>query len=89
MVLEECYFKFGYCGWTSLSDKGMWKLSSDKTFIKYPGGCNATHARNVHILTLFLFSSEVIVLIDETFVFIVQIVLLNIFVFADFTVVFA
>lgn len=37
MVLRECYFESGYCGWTSLGDKDMWKLSVERKLIKYPG----------------------------------------------------
>ena len=38
VVIEECHFKSGYCGWTSLGDnEENWKLSNNKTFVKFPG----------------------------------------------------
>ena len=35
--LNECNFKSGFCGWTSIGENDKWKLSSDKTFTKFPG----------------------------------------------------
>ena len=38
VAIKECYFKSGYCGWTSLGDnEKSWKLSNIKTFVKFPG----------------------------------------------------
>jgi len=36
-IAEECSFELGYCGWTRVGDKDQWKLSSNETFVKYPG----------------------------------------------------
>ena len=35
--LNECDFKSGFCGWTSVGENDKWKLSSNTTFFKYPG----------------------------------------------------
>jgi len=37
VVVEECTFEGGYCGWTSIADKDQWKLTSNGSFLKYPG----------------------------------------------------
>jgi len=37
VILTECDFNSWFCGWTSIGKNDKWKLSSDNTFIKYPG----------------------------------------------------
>jgi len=43
-IAEECSFELGYCGWTRVGDKDQWKLSSNETFVKYPGKQNNSGA---------------------------------------------
>jgi len=37
VILNECNFESGFCGWTSIGENDKWKLSSNKMFTKYPG----------------------------------------------------